>query len=198
MSRSEGEPDVVCPDPEVLILEPSAIGDKRMEFEPWRVVLVGSVDVLDELPKKVAKEMVRAVAVEIATFEGPVHLDRLVDKTAQSFGLQRVRAGRQKKIAYQIRQAGLFVDSDKFVWPREIDPGTWTEFRPNDSNADRPFLHISPVEIANAARFLRVKRPGITDDALDVTVLQTFGRKRRTKQLTAHLARATTGVEAAR
>lgn len=96
----------------------------------------------------------------------------------------------ERKIAYQIRQAGLFVDADKFVWPREIDPGSWTEFRPNDSASDRAFTEVSPVEIANAARYIRTKRVGITDDELDVAVLQTFGRKRRTKQIAAHLARA--------
>lgn len=142
----------VTPDPEVLVTEPSVIGDKRLEFEPWTVVQVGGVEVLDELPKKVAKEKVRAVAVEIATYEGPVHLDRLTNKTAQSFGLQRVRSNRAKKISYQVRQAGLFVDEDQFVWPRAIDPATWAEFRPNGSTAERPFVQVSPVEIANAAR----------------------------------------------
>ena len=186
----EKEAELVAPDPDVLVREPTVIGDKRLEFEPWTVVQVGSVDVLDDLPKKAAKEKVRAVAVEIATYEGPIHLDRLVQMTAQSFGLQRVRSGREKKLVYQIQQAGLFVDSDKFVWPREIDPVSWSEFRPNDSNADRLFTHISPAEIANAARFIKARRPGISAEELDVAVLQTFGRKRRTKQLAAHLAKA--------
>ena len=184
------KPESVTPDPEVFLREPSVIGDKRLEFEQWSVVQVGGVDVLDELPKKVAKEKLRAVAVEIATYEGPIHLDRLTDKTAQSFGLQRVRTNREKKISYQIRQAGLYVDEDKFVWPREIDPATWAEFRPNDSAADRPFVHISPIEIANAARFIVAKHPGIAEDDLDVAILQTFGRKRRTKQIAVHLSKA--------
>ena len=76
------------------------------------------------------------------------------------------------------------------MWPREIDPGVWPEFRPNDSAAERPFVHISPVEIANAARFVVARSPSITDAELDVAALQTFGRKRRTKQIAAHLARA--------
>lgn len=185
-----GEPEAVSPDPEVLELAPSIIGAARPQFEPWSVVPIGGVEVLDDLPRKVAKESVRAVAVEIATFEGPVHLDRLVQKTAQSFGLLRVRAGREKKLAYQIHQAGLFIDADKFVWPREIDPASWTGFRPSDSSADRPFIHISPAEIANAARFIQSLRPGIADEVLEVAVLQTFGRKRRTTQLSAHLAKA--------
>ena len=110
--------------------------------------------------------------------------------TAQSFGLQRVRASREKKLAYQIQQAGLLVDSDRFVWPREIDPGAWHEFRPNDSTANRPFTHISPVEIANAARFIQAKQGDLNEDELAVAVLQTFGRKRRTKQVAVHLANA--------
>lgn len=193
-AESEFEPDkepgIVTPDPEMLEREPSVIGDRRLEFEPWTTVQVGGVDVLDDLPKKVAKEKVRAVAVEIASYEGPIHLDRLTEKTAQSFGLHRVRSNREKKISYQIRQAGLFVDEDKFVWPREIDPAMWTEFRPNDSTADRPFVQISPIEIANAARLITSKHPDITDFELDVAVIQTFGRKRRTKPVTAHLAKA--------
>lgn len=189
--------EVVSPDPDVLVQIPSAIGDKRLEFEAWSVVPVGGVDVLDDLPKKDAKEKVRAAAVEIATYEGPIHLDRLVQMTAQSFGLQRVRSAREKKLAYQIRQAGLFVDADKFVWPREIDSGVWHEFRPNDSAADRPFTHISPVEIVNAARFIKMKRGDLNKDQLGVAVLQTFGRKRRTKQIATHLAKALSGLAAA-
>jgi hypothetical protein len=190
VTRTDEEPESVQPDPEVLVREPSVIGDKRLQFESWAVVPVGGVDVLDDLPKKAAKEKVRAVAVEIATYEGPIHLDRLTDKTAQSFGLQRVRSNREKKISYQIQQTGLFVDEDRFVWPPEIDPASWTEFRPNDSSADRPFIHISPVEIANAARFIKARRPDLTEDELDVATLQTFGRRRRTKQIGSHLSKA--------
>lgn len=188
--------EVVSPDPDVLVHTPSAIGDKRLEFEAWSIVPVGGVDVLDDLPRKAAKEKVRAAAVEIATYEGPIYLDRLIQMTAQSFGLQRVRSAREKKLAYQIRQAGLFVDADKYVWPREIDPGVWLEFRPNDSAADRPFTHISPIEILNAARFIQAKRGDLNEDELGVAVLQTFGRKRRTKQIAIHLAKAMSGLAA--
>jgi hypothetical protein len=55
---------------------------------------------------------------------------------------------------------------------------------------DRPFLHVSPAEIANAMRFLKHRNPDISDGDLDSATLQTFGRKRRTKQVAAHLAKA--------
>lgn len=115
---------------------------------------VGDLSVLDDLPKKVAKEQVRAVASEIVAFEGPIHLDRLTALTAASFGLQRLAASRAKKLTYQIRQAGLLIDDAKFVWPSDVDPDVWQEFRPNDSTVERPFIHISPVEIANAAQVI--------------------------------------------
>lgn len=186
--------DVVRPDPVVLTRTDSTgtptIGSVRSEFEPWSVVLVGDVSVLDNLPKKVAKEKVRAVATEIAEFEGPIHIDRLAQLTAASFGVQRLWPAREKKLNYQIRQTGLVVDDDKFVWPSDLDPATWGEFRPNDSTVDRPFTQISPVEIANAMRLLKRRTPGISDPDLDTATLQTFGRKRKTKQFAAHLDRA--------
>ncbi|MDF6100352.1 Swt1 family HEPN domain-containing protein [Gordonia hongkongensis] len=188
----EPESETVTPDPSVLVREPSVIGNKRLAFEPWKVVQIGGVNILDDLPKKSAKEKVRVAAVEIATYEGPIHIDRLIQATAQSFGLERVRSSRQKKLGYQIRQTGLLIDNDKFVWPSEIDPENWGEFRPNDSTSNRPFIHISPIEIANAARFIRTERKELGGDELEAAVLQTFGRKKRTKQVAAHLAKAMT------
>lgn len=186
--------DVVRPDPSVLTRTDDAgtptIGSVRGQFQPWQPVMVGGIDVLDDLPKKVAKEKVRAVATEIADVEGPIHLDRLAQLTAASFGLKRLSAKRQQKLVYQIKQTELFVDGDKFVWPAGLDPKTWKEFRPNDSTVARAFTEISPVEIANAMRLLMSLKPGFGDAELDTATLQTFGRKRRTKQFTAHLAKA--------
>jgi hypothetical protein len=188
------DPDVVRPDPAVLQRADArgtpTLGAGRDEFVPWTIVLVGDVSVLDDLPKKVSKEKVRAVAREIVEFEGPIHLDRLAQLTAASFGVQRLWPAREKKLIYQIRQLGLVVDTDKFVWPADLDPATWREFRPNDSNVDRPFTEISPVEIANAMRFLKDQQPGIDDSALDTVALQTFGRRRKTRQFAIHLAKA--------
>lgn len=166
------------------------VGEDRLDFEPWVPVPFGDVSVLDDLPKKVAKEKVRAVAVEIVDAEGPIHLDRLASLVGASFGVQRLYAARAKKIIYQAGAAGIHIDADKFAWPDGVDPEKWTEFRPNTSDADRPFQQISPVEIANAMRFLCEQAVEFTDDELEVATLQTFGRKRRTAQIAAHLRTA--------
>ncbi|WIY82950.1 Swt1 family HEPN domain-containing protein [Propionimicrobium sp. PCR01-08-3] len=192
-TEGAGEEELVSPDPSMMVRSDSAatplIGNGRAEFSPWEIVKVGDKSVLDALPKKAAKEKVRAAAIEITEFEGPIHIERLANLVAQSFGMHRVAPKRMDKITYQIRQTDLVIDRDKFVWPSAIDRGTWTEFRPNDSTCERSFLLISPVEISNAAKFLRATRPDIGQVELESAALQTFGRKRRTKQLMAHLKR---------
>lgn len=187
----------VTPDPSMLIRRNAAetprIGAERSEFEAWTVVPVGDTTVLDDLPKKSAKEQVRAVAVEIAEFEGPIHIDRLAELTAASFGMNKLHTKRRGQLARQIAASGLRVDADKFVWPDSINADTWVEFRPNGSDVDRAFTRISPVEIRNAARFIGEGNPAVTRADLEAMTLQTFGRKRRTAQFVKHLARALDG-----
>lgn len=184
----------VTPDPEVLS-KPSSLPDgdllgaKRLPYEPWEIMSLGDPEVLDRLRRHAEKEEVRSAAVEIATYEGPIHLHRLASIIARSFGVSRLSTRRKKSICHQVRQAGLFVDSESFVWPREIDPTEWLEFRPNDSSAPRQFDEISPREIANAARFIKSMHPEFTDLELETEVLKTFGRKNRTRPVLDHLRR---------
>lgn len=191
---SSDEIESVEPDPAVLVRDDIAstpmIGAARAEFEPWQVFLVGDVSVLDDLPKKVAKDQVRAVAVEITEFEGPIHQARLAQLVAASFGVRRLYDKREQQLIRQFKAAGLRIDADKFVWSSRLDPDVWTEFRPNSSEANRSFLYISPVEIANAARFLTAHNPGLGGEELETAVLQTFGRRRRTRQFVTHLRRS--------
>lgn len=188
------EEELVTPDPSVFVrgnaeLTP-CIGGERTEFEPWVPVAVGDLAILDELPKKHAKEQLRAVAIEITEFEGPIHIERLAELTAAAFGLNRLHPRRRRQIERQIKATHLAVDTGRFVWPSSIDREKWEEFRPNSSSVDRPFLHISPVEIANAARFICENEEGINRVKLETQILQTFGRRRRTPQFKKHLSKA--------
>lgn len=162
----------------------------RYEYEPWDVVPAGGPEVIDALPKKDAKMRVRGVAAEIAEFEGPLSLDRLVTLTVRSFGMSRCGTKKKQQIARQLRQLDLIVDADDFVWPTDIDPATWREFRPNASDADRDFTDISPVEIANAWRIIATRHPDATDEEIRRSVMNTFGIKRSGAKVTPHLARA--------
>lgn len=189
-----GEVDLVEPDAEVLIRDDAestpTIGATRPSFDAWVPTILGNPDVIDNVARRVNKDRVRAAATEIAEFEGPIHIDRLTRLVAISFGVGRLASRRQQKIGRQVRQLGLTVDTDNFIWPFDLDPAQWTEFRPNTSEVGREFTHISPVEIANAQRFLQSRTPGLDGTELEAAVLRTFGRKRRTKSVVAHLTRA--------
>lgn len=189
---TEGE--LVEPSSEVLVrtqdVDTPTIGDARAVFEPWQVVVVGAPEMLDHVARRANKDKLRATATEIVEFEGPIHLQRLIQLVTASFAVPRLTMKRWNKVERQVRQLGLHLDGDWFLWPSDLDPAGWTEFRPNDSTANRDFLHISPVEVANARRFLAEGAGDLTKDQLDAATLQTFGRKRRTKAFAAHLARS--------
>src|SRR5699024_10040674 len=167
--------------------ETPLLGDERLPFEPWQVTVIGDQSVLDALPKKWAKERVRAVIAEIIDAEGTILDDRLATLVLRSFGMERSFAARKKKIIYQASVSGAYLDESKFLWPAEMDPETWTEFRPSDGTADRPFLEISPREIGNAAVAVLELNGRLSRAELDAEVLSTFGRKRRTKAFLKHL-----------
>lgn len=86
--------------------------------------------------------------------------------------------------------ADLQRTSDTGASATDIDPTTWREFRPDDSDADRPFEHISPVEIANAWRIIAARSLHASVDETRRSVLQAFGRRKMTRGIAAHLARA--------
>jgi len=193
-SSADDELDPVWPGFDALMREfdevIEALGSKRIEFEPWEVVVVGNKSVLDDLPKHAAKEAVRSVAREITAAEGPIHIARLCQLIAATFGVRKLHTARARQIERQVRAAGLHVDESRFVWSEDIDPAAWREFRPSSSQVDRPFAQISPREIANAMDHLARRHPELSQDELRRVTLETFGRRRRTKGHMAHLARA--------
>lgn len=193
-SDDDGDDGPVEPAPEVLARDSSEhtpiMGASRFRYEAWSPVVVGDYELLKELPKKKAKELVRAVATEIVEFEGPIHVDRLIQLIVASFDVSRLGEKRKAQILNQIKATGLEIDPSKFVWPESIDSRTWNEFRPNDSVENRSFLHISPVEIRNAARFIKNRRDTISSDELKAEVLRTFGKKKLTRPRSSHMAHA--------
>lgn len=182
-------PDAL-PDDEVFERADAAptpvIGQDRMLFEAWEVTVIGDPEVLDTLRRKESKEQMRALAAEIVDFEGPIHIDRLTMHIARSFGVGKLHARRQKAILHQLNQCDFMIDDDEFAWPSDLDPREWVEFRPSSDPA-REFLHVSPVELANAREFLRKRHPSDAQAEINRRVLQTFGRRRLTKQFRAHL-----------
>lgn len=159
---------------------------RRTEFEPWDVVVTGSVETLDLLPKKTAKEAVRATIEEIVYSEGPIHRDRLTKLVGYTFGLGKVHEARAKKILSQINASTCSVDKDQFVWPDDIDPLEWKIYRRSAAGSTRRFLEISPREICNAAAdVLRASGP-LAEANLRRKTLNIFGRTRSVQAFVAH------------
>lgn len=191
---------LVEPDEAVLTRQSASstplIGSSRLTFDPWLPTLVGDETVVDNVARQANKALVRAVAHEAVAHEGPIHKDRLAEHVASAFGIRRLTARRAQQIARQLKQLGLAMDSDDFFWPSDISPKTWAEFRPNSSTTDRNFLHVSPVEVANAMRFIQAAGPGLSEQEIDASTLRTFGRQKQSKSATAHLAAARRVLEA--
>ena len=168
----------------------------RTTFEPWDIVVTGNVETLDNLPKKTAKESVRATIEEIVDLEGPIHRDRLTKLVGYTYGLGKVHEARAKKIVSQINGSACVTDKEKFVWPADTDPSEWKIYRTSPIGDTRVFTQISPLEIANAAVDILKRNGAMPANELRRLVLKTFGRVKATKGLSAHFENALEGATA--
>ncbi|KAA6435964.1 hypothetical protein FQ330_00575 [Agrococcus sediminis] len=162
-------------------------GGEPLPYEPWAVVEVGDPSVLDSLRHRASKEAVRAVIGEIVEFEGPTSLRRLVWLVARSFGVRRLHRDRERQLEHQVKQSGVAVDADSFVWPSTLNREAWSGYRPTPPGVDRPLPDVSPLEIANVVRYL-AKSASASD--MESAMLSTFRVKRRGQQVAAQLDRA--------
>jgi hypothetical protein len=168
----------------------------RTTFEPWDIVVTGNVETLDDLPKKTAKESVRATIEEIVDLEGPIHRDRLTKLVGYTYGLGKVHESRAKKIVSQINGSACLTDKEKFVWPADTDPSEWKIYRTSPLGDTRVFIQISPLEIRNAAADILKRGGAMPANELRRLVLRTFGRRKATKGLSAHFENALKGATA--
>lgn len=168
----------------------------RTTFEPWDIVVTGNVETLDNLPKKTAKESVRATIEEIVDLEGPIHRDRLTKLVGYTYGLGKVHEARAKKIVSQVNGSACVTDKEKFVWPADTDPSEWKIYRTSSIGDTRVFTQISPLEIGNAAADILKRNGAMPANELRRLVLRTFGRIKATKGLSAHFENAIEGATA--
>lgn len=162
------------------------VPESHPPFEPWTVV-TQETGVIQALPKKAAKEKVRATASEIVDLEGPVKLTRVVRLVAQTYGVARLAEKRRQQVVRQIDAAGIRVDSDGFAWPEGVEPTAWTTYRPNGPEIYRLVTEVSPIELRNACADVA---GDLTGDERLRAVLAVFGRTRLTTGNRAYLERA--------
>lgn len=162
----------------------------RTAFEPWDIVVTGNLETLDNLPKKTAKESVRATIEEIVDLEGPIHRERLIKLVGYSYGLGKVHEARARKIASQITGSACLTDKEKFVWPADTDPQEWKIYRTSTLGDPRVFAQVSPLEIGNAAVDILRRKGAMPTQELRRLVLRVFGRAKATKGISAHFNKA--------
>lgn len=158
-----------------------------VEFAAWIPSPVGTVDVLDELPRAHASTRVQLAIRDAVATEGPVHPDRLVRLIAAAFGLSRVNDARVKSILRCAPAELRPADGEGFLWPTDVIPAEWQIVRRVSAIEQRPIDQVSLIEIANALRVAAETSGGMDDTSLKREALGFFGGRRLTESIGARL-----------
>ncbi|WP_241987547.1 DUF3320 domain-containing protein [Cryobacterium sp. MDB2-33-2] len=146
-----------------------------LDYAEWSPGRLGTVDVLDALPRAAAAAKVQSAIRAAVTAEGPIHSARLIKLVAAAFGLDRVNQARAASIVRCV-PADLPLGADEpFYWPESIDPTGWQGARRTPPDVTRSLEHVSLAEIANAMRLAAEAAAGIDDTELKREALAFFG-----------------------
>ncbi|WP_166790602.1 MULTISPECIES: DUF3320 domain-containing protein [unclassified Cryobacterium] len=146
-----------------------------LDYAEWSPGRLGTVDVLDALPRTAAATKVQAAIRAAVTAEGPIHSARLTRLVAAAFGLDRVNQARAASIVRCV-PADLPLGADEpFYWPESMDPTGWQGARRTPPDVTRSLEHVSLAEIANAMRLAAEAAAGIDDTELKREALAFFG-----------------------
>lgn len=137
--------------------------------------VIGSKDQLDDLAAN-ESAIINAMR-EVIDVEGPIEIDRLVKIVAKRFDLRKVSAKRLQDIG-ELVPADRITSSDlgEFVWPADVSPVDWREFRTSESLV-RPIPAIPPEELSNAAMGVTKEAYSISRADLIRVVSSLFGAK---------------------
>jgi hypothetical protein len=180
------EPDLFLRSIATMAPAPPA-DDLLSPYTPWVPRRVGSIAVLDALPRQDAARAVEAVIREIVTTEGPVHLVRLAKLVASAFDLNKVAQSRATAILNFVPPEMKARSTEPFAWPTELDPATWRRARSSQQSEGRPLDHVSLVEIANAMSIVAEASAGLSEPDLKREALLVFGGRRMTEGISARL-----------
>ncbi|MFB8146646.1 DUF4011 domain-containing protein [Microbacterium sp. NPDC056003] len=145
-------------------------------FVPAHANVVGSRDVLDELPRRSSAAAVREQILDVIDSEGPVELARLTRIVARRFGLNAVRAARAEEIARLVPRDRLKKSRlGAFAWPEGLDPQTWEGYRSSDKDGSRSLDEVAPEEIRNAMIAVRQLAPTLDEEGVLRRTAEVFG-----------------------
>lgn len=156
-------------------VEPAGASRGRV-FVPAHANVVGSRDVLDDLPRRSSAAAVREQILDVIDSEGPVELARLTRIVARRFGLNAVRAARADEIARLVPRDRLEKSRlGVFAWPEVLDPQTWEGYRSADSDGSRSLDEVAPEEIKNAMIAVQELVPGLDEEGVLRRTAEVFG-----------------------
>ena len=143
------------------------------------VTTLGPRTDLDRINSPSVRATITNAVRETVDIEGPISTDRLARSIGRRFDLSRVAAGK-REIIVRCVPPELIRSSElgEFVWPREIDPAAWRDFRPTPTGLTRPLNDIAPEEIINAMMSVCTKK--VDDQTLRRQTLAVFDQKRLT------------------
>lgn len=145
-------------------------------FVPAHARVVGSRDVLDDLPRRSSAAAVREQILDVIDSEGPVELARLTRIVARRFGLNAVRAARAEEIARLVPRDRLKKSRlGAFAWPEVLDPQTWEGYRSADTDGSRSLDEVAPEEIRNAMIAVRQLAPTLDEEGVLRRTAEVFG-----------------------
>lgn len=169
------------------------------QFSAWAPRALGTVSVLDDLPRQNAAGRVQSAIRSAVAAEGPIHSARLAKLVAGAFGLDRVNQARAEAILRWVPAELRTTAGGPFLWPADVDPAEWHFVRRATLGDSRPLDHVPLVEIANAMRIVAEAAAGIEDTELKREALSLFGSRRLTDGINARLDLAlAAGIETGR
>lgn len=106
---------------------------------------------LDRLRSRDVKVSIDDAIADTVAIEGPIELDRLARLIVHRFGYERATSRRKEQVKRRVpkrlvRRSGL----GTFVWPDQLDPQTWRDYRTDIGETCRPLSQVPPEEICNA------------------------------------------------
>ncbi|MCS5713515.1 DUF4011 domain-containing protein [Herbiconiux sp. CPCC 205716] len=195
---ADAEPDLFLRS--IATAAPTSTHDDLLSpYAPWVPRRVGSIAVLDALPRQDAARAVEAVIREIVTTEGPVQLVRLAKLVAAAFDLNKVAQSRATAILRHVPAEMTTHSTEPFAWPTDVDPTTWRGARSSQQRDGRSLDHVSLIEIANAMSIVAEASAGLAEPDLKREALAVFGGRRMTEAIRTRLdAALDLGIETAR
>lgn len=166
-----------------------ALLDSVPTWSPIQPEILGAQNYLDYLHDKRIQAEVRNIVEQLTAHEGPVSSERLAKLVAACFGFNRVAANRVAAIN-GIGYPGQVRDKEGFLFPKGVNPDTYSEWRKSPAGSGRSIQDVSIREIRNAMIAIARVAQGVAMEELMKETSRVFGIQKVSKDTAARLEHA--------